>query len=127
MVSDGTILVVDDDPLLRGAIAMILEDEGYTVELASDGIKALEAIAANKPDMILLDVMMPNMSGTQVLRELQESERTSSIPVIIMTAINGVAGGRVLNGDNEIVEKPFEVHDLLNKIALTMYRSKSVG
>ena len=70
MVSDGTILVVDDDPLLRGAIAMILEDEGYTVELASDGIKALEAIAANKPDMILLDVMMPNMSGTQVLREL---------------------------------------------------------
>ncbi|MBL4634987.1 MAG: response regulator [Kofleriaceae bacterium] len=125
-MSDGTILVVDDDPLLRGAIAMILEDEGYTVELASDGIKALEAIAANKPDMILLDMMMPNMSGTQVLRELQESERTSSIPVIIMTAINGVAGGRVLNGDNEIVEKPFEVHDLLNKIALTMYRTRNV-
>lgn len=127
MVSDGTILVVDDDPLLRGAIAMILEDEGYIVELASDGRKAMESIANKAPDMILLDVMMPNMSGTQVLKELQDNDETSSIPVIIMTAINGMAGGRVLNGDNEIVEKPFEVHDLLNKIALTMYRCKTKG
>ncbi len=101
---------------------MILEDEGYIVELASDGLKALEAIAANKPDMILLDVMMPNMSGTQVLKELQDDKDHAEIPVIVMTAINGMAGGRILNGDNEIVEKPFDVHDLLNKIALTMYR-----
>ncbi len=123
-MSDGRILVVDDDPLLRGSIAMVLEDEGYTVELASDGRKALESVAANRPDVILLDVMMPNMSGTQVLKELQDDSRTADIPVLIMTAINGMAGGRILNGPNEVVEKPFDVHDLLNKIALAMFRVK---
>ncbi len=124
MVSDGRILVVDDDPLLRGSIAMVLEDEGYTVELAADGKKALESVAANRPDVILLDVMMPHMSGTQVLKILQDDVQTADIPVLVMTAINGMAGGRILNGPNEVVEKPFDVHDLLNKIALAMYRAQ---
>ncbi len=123
-MSDGRILVVDDDPLLRGSIAMVLEDEGYTVELAADGRKALESVAANRPDIILLDVMMPRMSGTQVLVELAADEETADIPVLVMTAINGVAGGRILSGTNIVVEKPFDIHDLLNKIALAMYRSK---
>tara|TARA_R110002096_G_scaffold299503_2_gene494026 strand:+ start:102782 stop:103186 length:405 start_codon:yes stop_codon:yes gene_type:complete len=126
-MSDGRILVVDDDPLLRGSIAMVLEDEGYTVELAADGFKALESVAANRPDVILLDVMMPNMSGTQVLKELQDDLSTADIPVLVMTAINGVAGGRILNGPNTVVEKPFDVHDLLNKIALAMFRSTDAG
>jgi len=104
---------------------MVLEDEGYTVELAADGCKALESVAENRPDVILLDVMMPNMSGTQVLKELRDDQETADIPVLVMTAINGVAGGRILNGPNVVVEKPFDVHDLLNKIALAMYRSKS--
>lgn len=106
---------------------MILEDEGYIVELAADGLKALESVAANRPDVILLDVMMPNMSGTQVLKELQDNALTADIPVLVMTAINGMAGGRILNGPNEVVEKPFDVHDLLNKIALAMYRSKDAS
>lgn len=124
MVSDGRILVVDDDPLLRGSIAMVLEDEGYTVELAADGKKALESVAANRPDVILLDVMMPHMSGTQVLKILKDDSQTANIPILIMTAINGMAGGRILNGPNEVVEKPFDVHDLLNKIALAIYRAQ---
>jgi CheY-like chemotaxis protein len=124
MVSDGRILVVDDDPHLRGSIAMVLEDEGYTVELASDGQKALESVAANRPDVILLDVMMPHMSGTQVLKILQDDTKTADIPVLVMTAVNGMAGGRILNGPNEVVEKPFDVHDLLNKIALAIYRAE---
>ena len=103
---------------------MVLEDEGYTVRLAADGRKALESVAANRPDVILLDVMMPNMSGTQVIKELQDDLTTADIPVLVMTAINGVAGGRILNGPNTVVEKPFDVQELLNKIALAMYRSK---
>ena len=103
---------------------MVLEDEGYTVELASDGKKALDAVAANRPDVILLDVMMPNMSGTQVLKILKDDTETANIPVLVMTAINGMAGGRVLHGPNEVVEKPFDVQDLLNKIALVIYRSQ---
>ena len=106
---------------------MVLEDEGYTVELACDGKQALDSVAANRPDVILLDVMMPNMSGTQVLKVLQDDSGTADIPVLVMTAINGMAGGRLLNGPNEVVEKPFDVHDLLNKIALAIYRSKDAA
>jgi len=123
-MSDGHILVVDDDPLLRGSIAMLLEDEGYTVELAADGRKALEAIAGHCPDVILLDVMMPNMSGTEVLKELQEHEETAKIPVLVMTAISGVAGGHIVNGPNAVVEKPFDIQELLNKIALILFRNQ---
>lgn len=103
---------------------MVLEDEGYTVELAADGRKALASVAANRPDVILLDVMMPHMSGTQVLKILQDNSQTADIPILVMTAINGMAGGRILNGPNEVVEKPFDVHNLLNKIALAIYRAK---
>jgi CheY-like chemotaxis protein len=103
---------------------MVLEDEGYTVELASDGQKALDSVAANRPDVILLDVMMPHMSGTEVLKILKDDTETADIPVLVMTAISGMAGGRILNGPNEVVEKPFDVHDLLNKIALAIYRAE---
>ena len=106
---------------------MVLEDEGYTVELAADGKKALESVAANRPDVILLDVMMPHMSGTQVLKILKDDTHTADIPILVMTAINGMAGGRILNGPNEVVEKPFDVHDLLNKIALAIYRAQDSG
>lgn len=122
-VSDGRILVVDDDPLLRSSIAMVLEDEGYTVELASDGLAAMACVRNERPDVILLDVMMPNMSGTQVLKELQDNPETADIPVFVMTAINGLAAGRVVKGPCVLVEKPFAVDDLLNKIALAMYRN----
>ena len=123
-VADGKILVVDDDPLLRGSIAMVLEDEGYVVELAVDGASALEAVSKSRPDVILLDVMMPKMSGTQVLKQLQDNELTATIPVLVMTAINGMASGRLAGGNCELVEKPFDVHDLLNKIALAIYRNR---
>ena len=104
---------------------MVLEDEGYLVDLATDGLQALERVRSCPPDVILLDVMMPNMSGTQVLKELQDDPKTARIPVLVMTAVNGVAGGKVVRSPCEVVEKPFDVHDLLNKIALVMYRNSS--
>jgi CheY-like chemotaxis protein len=122
IVSDGRILVVDDDPLLRTSIAMLLEDEGYTVELASHGGEVLERVAANRPDVILLDVMMPSMSGTEVLRQLQNGPGTADIPVLVMTAVSGLSAGQIARGVAELVEKPFDVADLLNKIALAIYR-----
>lgn len=121
-MSDGRILVVDDDPLLRNSVAMVLEDEGYTVEHAVDGADALRKVAAHRPDVILLDVMMPNMSGNQVLKELQADELTSDIPVVVMTAISGLANPAAIAARYDLVEKPFDVDDLLNKIALALYR-----
>lgn len=127
-MSDGRILVVDDDPLLRNSVAMVLEDEGYTVEHAVDGADALRKVAAQRPDVILLDVMMPRMSGNQVLKVLQSDALTSDIPVVVMTAISGLANpGSAVSSGYDLVEKPFDVNDLLNKIALAMYRRGGEG
>lgn len=102
---------------------MLLEAEGYSVEHAADGEAALERVAAQRPDVILLDVMMPRLNGNQVLKVLQSNALTCDIPVVVMTAISGLANPRPGAGDDyELVEKPFDVDDLLDKIALALYR-----
>ena len=118
------IVIAEDDDAIAHMVSMALGDAGYLCIRARDGAEALQITKMHQPDLLVLDVMMPNMSGTQVLKELQDNRHTADIPVLVMTAINGMAGGRILNGPNEIVEKPFDVHDLLNKIALAMFRSK---
>lgn len=102
---------------------MVLEDEGYLVELASQGGEVFERVRTSRPDMILLDVMMPDMSGTEVLRKLQGRPSTRDIPVLVMTAVDGLSTGQIARGEAEFIEKPFDISELLNKIALALYRS----
>jgi CheY-like chemotaxis protein len=117
---------VDDDALLRNSVADVLEDEGYLVEHAGDGVDALAKIGANPPDVILLDVLMPRMNGKQLLEALRDDRRTASIPVLMMTAIQGFDAHRTTAlGAADLVEKPFDVDELLNKIALAVYRSRA--
>jgi CheY-like chemotaxis protein len=117
----GRILVVDDDAVLRGTVARVLEDEGYDVDEAADGQVALSRIEANRPDAILLDVLMPRMNGKQVLEVLRSNEITAGIPVVVMTTVTGFDVTREA-GISDLVEKPFEVDELLDKIALVLYR-----
>jgi CheY-like chemotaxis protein len=125
-VSGGRILVVDDDALLRSSVADVLEDEGYVVDHATDGVDALAKIAATAPDAILLDVLMPRMNGKQLLEALRGDPVTAHIPVLMMTAIQGFDPHRTLAlGAAEVVEKPFDIDELLNKIALAVYRARS--
>jgi CheY-like chemotaxis protein len=125
-VNGGRILVVDDDVLLRHSVADVLEDEGYVVEHAMDGIEALAKIAVSPPDAILLDVLMPRMNGKQLLEALRDDERTAHIPVLMMTAIQGFDAHRTTAlGAADLVEKPFDIDELLNKIALAVYRARS--
>jgi CheY-like chemotaxis protein len=125
-VSGGRILVVDDDALLRSSVADVLEDEGYVVDHATDGVDALAKIAASTPDAILLDVLMPRMNGKQLLEALRGDPVTAHIPVLMMTAIQGFDPHRTLAlGAAEVVEKPFDIDELLNKIALAVYRARS--
>ncbi len=122
-MAGGRILVVDDDNVLRASISRILEDEGYTVDNAADGASALDIVQANPPDAILLDVMMPGMNGRQFLTELRGTAAKHDIPVVVMTALQGLGDRALEYGANDIVEKPFDVDELLNKVALALFRS----
>ena len=84
--SEKRILVVDDEPDVRNFLAACLEDAGFDVETASDGVDALEKVEARVPDLMTLDMVMPRKSGIQMMRNLREREEWSSIPVIVITA-----------------------------------------
>ena len=80
------ILVVDDEPHIVRLVQVNLEKAGYQVLTAFDGLEALQKVSADKPDMIVLDVMMPRMNGFDVLKKLQADPMTQDIPVIMLTA-----------------------------------------
>lgn len=83
------ILLVDDDALLVRMYQKKLENDGYIVAVAEDGDVALAKVAGFKPDLILLDIMMPKVNGLQVLKTLKEHKETNTIPVIILTNVGG--------------------------------------
>jgi DNA-binding response OmpR family regulator len=120
----GRILVVDDEPMVRDTLGQVLADEGYVVDVAVDGEDALDRIQLNRPDAILLDLMMPGMNGRQFLQALRTEPEYAQVPVLIMTAVHGLEVNLASIGASEVVEKPFDVDDLLNKVALAVYRSR---
>ena len=85
---DKTVLVVDDDPDARTYLATVLEDHGLSPVLAKDGSEALEQIQKQPPDLVALDIAMPEKSGVAVYRALRENDRLRGIPVIIITGIS---------------------------------------
>ncbi|MBP9085043.1 MAG: response regulator [Kofleriaceae bacterium] len=119
----GRVLVIDDEPLLRATLQQILGDEGYIVDVASDGAAGLVRAQQFRPDVILLDLMMPTMNGKQFLQALRAEPGCVNLPVLIMTAVQGITTNLALLGVGEVLEKPFDAEDLLSKIALAMYRS----
>lgn len=112
------ILVVDDEKDLVVILEARLEAAGYEVIAAFDGAQALEKVKEKKPDLILLDVMMPKMDGYQVCRLLKFDEKSKEIPVIMLTA-RGQPGDKKLGqqvGVDDYMVKPFENEELLRKI-----------
>lgn len=83
--SPKVILLVDDDPLITRMYQLGLAQYGYRVETAADGAEAIGMVAKKRPDLILLDVMMPKMNGVETLKALKRDDDTRSIPVIILT------------------------------------------
>ena len=123
----GRVLVIDDEPLLRATLQQILGDEGYIVDVASDGAAGLQRALLHRPDVILLDLMMPTMNGKQFLQALRAEPNFVTLPVLIMTAVQGITTNLALLGVGEVLEKPFDAEDLLSKVALAMYRSNAEG
>jgi CheY-like chemotaxis protein len=108
------ILVVDDEEDVRGFLRSLLEDNGYSVDVAEDGNKAWETIDRKRPDVILLDLMMPEQTGTGLYRKLHDRKGLRDIPVIV---ISGLAGRNVAVGKSvPVFDKPIEEEKLLQKI-----------
>jgi two-component system sensor histidine kinase ChiS len=114
-VGMATVLVVDDDPAIRQYVGDILELEGHTVHSAADGHAALAAIEADRPDCVLLDIMMPGMSGHQVLAAVRKADRGPRLPVVMLTAAADEAQAWKAwdSGVDYFLPKPFDVDQLL--------------
>ena len=112
------ILVVDDIPLNVLLVKKMLQPLVFDTSEAEDGIEAMEKIGADKPDLILLDLMMPRMDGFEVLRRLRASDDTKSIPVIILSALNSnddVAKG-ISMGAEDYITKPIIMDRLQSSV-----------
>jgi two-component system, OmpR family, response regulator MprA len=107
----GTILVIEDDAGIREALSEFLRSEGFRVDLAGDGAEGLERLAAHRPDVILVDLVMPGMNGGQFLGRLRADEATRSLPAVLMSGIRP-AGGTAAAAD-AVLLKPFELDELL--------------
>jgi two-component system, OmpR family, response regulator RegX3 len=122
MADPPTILVVDDEQSYRDALAVSLRREGFLVQVAADGLEAIERFDAHKPALVLLDVMLPRMSGIDVCRELRAKSR---VPIIMLTArdaeIDTVVGLEV--GADDYVTKPFRLRELVARIRAALRRA----
>jgi CheY-like chemotaxis protein len=106
--------VVEDDPDFRDLVCQVLERAGWTVDLADDGISALGRIRSVIPDVIVLDLMMPNLGGVEVLKLLRSTEVGRRIPVVIATGTRMDDSVRALA--SAVLVKPFEMSELLRVV-----------
>ena len=121
MMSAGKILVVDDDQNICELLRLYIEKEGFEVRIANDGRKALEIFEEQNPDLIMLDIMLPELDGWQVCREIRKK---SQCPIIMLTAKGEVFDkvlGRELGADDYVV-KPFETKEVVARIKAVLRR-----
>ena len=117
-----SVLIVEDDPNIRELLQLYLEKDGYAVTVASDGGQGLDKFRAIKPNLVLLDVMMPVMDGWAVCRAIRAESTT---PVIMLTA-KGETDDKVMGlkaGADDYVTKPFEMKELLARVEAVLRRS----
>jgi CheY-like chemotaxis protein len=116
--STVSILLVEDDPLLRHAFRLLLEDAGYRVQEAGTAAQALEQAAAQKPQLVLLDLGLPDLPGLEVARQLTSSPATAGIPIVAPTGRAGTLerDACLAAGCTHFFTKPIEPRELLRKL-----------
>jgi len=121
------ILIIEDERDLAELLAFNLEREGYKAVMAMDGVEGLEIATRMQPDLVLLDLMLPGMLGTDVCKAIKKTEKTSRIPVIMLTAkgeeIDKVVGFEV--GADDYVVKPFSTRELMLRVKAVLRRNES--
>ena len=123
-----TVLVADDDEDILQLVAFRLERAGYTVVTASDGQQALTAAREHRPDLAVLDVMMPGLNGYEVTRQLRSDPATAEIPVILLTArVQEADVSRGFEaGADDYLRKPFSPQELRSRVQAILARRSSV-
>ncbi len=113
-----TILIVDDEPSIVITLEYLMKHAGHDVVTARDGLQALDCLAESKPDLMILDVMMPNKNGFEVCEEVRSDDRFADMPIVILSAKSSEAEinrGLALGADAYIT-KPFSTHDLVERV-----------
>ena len=126
-MAPATVLVVDDDPVILKLLEVNFEMEGFEVVRAADGFEGLERARAVLPDIVVLDVMMPRMTGYEVAKALREDDGTAHIPIIFVTAraqSSDVERGMEL-GVDDYITKPFDPLDLIDRVNTLLARSQA--
>ena len=118
MTTKLSVLVVDDEPDKRLLLAFALENEGYEVHTAVDGVAGLAAVELYQPDLIVTDVMMPRMDGITLAKTLKNDPTIGNIPLVMLTAKSGpldmITG--INAGARHYITKPFKASDLIDKV-----------
>jgi DNA-binding response OmpR family regulator len=119
------ILLVDDEPIIASNLAPFLNRSGFEVQVASDGEQALRMLPVAKPDLIVLDVLMPNLDGRRVLRRIRQAGNWT--PVILLTQVGAPAerADALEQGADDYLNKPFDPYELLARIRAVLRRSHS--
>lgn len=126
---DSTILVVDDESMTRRLLRLMLERDGYVILEAADGIQALNIIKENCPDVVIMDVMMPNMDGFTACQTLRNQPETANLPVIMLSArtqLEAVRAG-LQAGANRYMTKPISKPELIQTIEELLAESRVTG
>jgi DNA-binding response OmpR family regulator len=122
------ILCVEDEPEMIDLMRLILGRRGFEVKGANGGVEGLKMIRKELPDLVLLDLMMPDMDGWEVYQQMKADEKTKNIPVIVVTAkaqsIDKVLGLHIAKVDDYIA-KPFSPQDLMNSVERVLSKSKT--
>lgn len=123
------ILVIDDDEICRRTVSSVLQQSGYAVEEANNGLDGLESVWRKVPDLVVCDVVMPRLDGLSVFDNLRSNSKTESIPFIFMTGMveKGTAKRGPKLGANEILMKPFALSELLAKVRECMVLPANPG
>jgi DNA-binding response OmpR family regulator len=111
------ILAVDDDKDILEVLQLILEDSGYEVETLADGHLLFDKIEKNQPDLIILDIMLGNMDGRDLCRDVKANKGTHDIPVILLSASHAITNSLKQNGNpDDFIAKPFDIDELIQRV-----------
>jgi len=113
-----TITIIEDEPFIIEALSFILEKEGFIVKSISDGAKAIEFVKHTNPDLVILDIMLPNVSGMKILEDIRSTKLIAELPVLMLTAKGQKKDRRAAEdaGVNEFMTKPFDNAELIQQI-----------
>jgi CheY-like chemotaxis protein len=117
MDEQPTILVIDDDPAMQTVLEIALREAGYRVEVASDGQEGVAKLVSLRPNLVICDIMMPQMDGVEAFQRMKDQLQEEGIPIFIITALNRKPWFADLEAEGAvIIQKPFDIEQVLSLI-----------